>query len=131
MKTILDPGHKYILLQLDTMFDSEQILTFIKRCDLEHPERFPGNTNAYPGTTMQAVIRCLIERIDYLDNQIPYENNRAIRKMFLQQLWLLEQRAAERHGYLFNITPLECYTNPMCPHCGHVICEQLDNAHPI
>lgn len=126
MKTIIDPGHKYELLTLDG--EVEQILTFVKRCDLEHPERFPGNTNAYPGTTIQSVIRCLIERIDYLQNQIPDSNNLAVREMFLRQLWLLEERAARRHGYSFEYRPEDMDKMPMCPHCGHVVCHQLGNA---
>jgi len=126
VKTILDPGHQYELLTLDG--ELSQTLTFVKRMDAEHPERFPGNTNAYPGTTLQSVIRCLIERIDYLQNQIPDVNNLVIREMFLRQLWLLEERAARRHGYSFPYFPREMAELPMCPHCGHVICHELGNA---
>lgn len=126
MKQVLDPGHHYELLTLDG--DFVQHLRFVKRCDPEHPEKFPGNENAYPGTTLQSVIRCLIERIDYLQNQIPDKNNVAIREMFLRQLWLLEERAARRHQYSFEYRPEEMADLPMCPHCGHVVCHELGNA---
>lgn len=124
--SVIDPGHKYELLSLDG--DCRQTLTFVKRMDPEHPERFPGNKDAYPGTTMQSVIHCLIERIDYLQNQIPDGNNIPIRRMFLQQLWLLEERAARRHKYAFDYRPEEMDQLPVCPHCGHVVCPELGNA---
>lgn len=126
MQTVLDPGHKYTLLTLDGK--RVQTLTFVKRMDAEHPEKFPGNTSSYQGTTMQSVIRCLIERIDYLQKQIPDKNNVAIRVMFLNQLWLLEERAARRHSYSFEFRPEEMDKLPMCPHCGHVVCPELGNA---
>jgi len=127
MNSVIDPGHKYKLLTLDGSL--EQTLTFVKRCDSEHPEKYPGNKDSYPGTTIQSVIRCLIDRIGYLQNQIPHPSNVAIREMFLRQLWLLEDRAAERHGYSFEYRPHETASLPMCPHCGHVVCKELGNAH--
>lgn len=126
MEAIIDPGHIYKLLTLDG--DLEQTLTFVKRCDLDHPERFPGNFNAHPGTTLQSVIRCLIERVDYLQNQIPDRNNEAVRVKLLDCLWLLEERAARRHQYAFDFHPSEMASVPMCPHCGHVVCPELGNA---
>ena len=129
MNRVIDPGHHYELLTLDdNKMARVQLLRFVKRCDPCHPEKYPGNTNAYPGTTMQSVIRCLIDRIDYLQNQIPHPNNLAVRQMFLNQLWLLEERAAERHGYDFDYRPEDMNVMPMCPHCGHVVCPELGNA---
>ena len=127
MNEILDPGHKYKLFTLDGELD--QILTFVKRFDPEHPEKFPGNTEAYPGTTLQAVIRCLLNRVTYLQNQIPHNNNLAITSRLLECLWLLEDRAAERHGWSFDYRPEDMMKMPMCPHCGHVVCTELGNAH--
>lgn len=122
---VIDPGHKYKLLTLDGVI--EQTLTFVKRFDAKDPTRFPGNYEAYPGTTMQSVIRCLIERIDYLQNQISDDNNLFIRCNLVHCLWLLEDRAARRHGYKFDCLPYEVLTLPMCPHCGHVVCKELNN----
>jgi len=45
---------------------------------MERPERFPGNTNSYPGTTLQSVIRCLINRLDYLQGQVRCKENAAL-----------------------------------------------------
>lgn len=129
MQRVLDPGHDYDLLTLDG--ELSQRLTFVKRFDPTDPSRFPGNTNAHPGTTMQSVIRCLIERIDYLQHQIPHPNNLEVRKNLLDCLWLLESRAAERHGYRFPYRAEVMDSMPMCSHCGHVVCEQLGNAEII
>ena len=123
---VLDRGHKYRLLTLDGAL--EQTLTFVKRFDPNDPTRFPGNHEAYPGTTMQSVIRFLIERIDYLQNQIPDGNNVAVRQYLVNCLWLLEDRAARRHGYDFDYRPDDMLEMPMCPHCGHVVCKELGNA---
>lgn len=125
MLKIIDPGHKYELLTLDG--DLVQTLTFVKRTDPD-PSKFPGNFNAYPGTTIQSVVRCLIERIEYLQNQIPHKNNPAIREKFLEILWLLEDRAAERHGRDFDYRIEDMNQMPMCSHCGHVVCKELGNA---
>lgn len=124
---VIDPGHKYRLLTLDGK--RRQILTFVKRRDKANPSKYPGNKNSYQGTTIQSVIRCLIDRIEYLDNQIPHPNNKAIREMFDRQLWLLEDRAAERHGYAFEFMPQDIHKLRMCRHCGHVVCKKLGNAH--
>lgn len=124
---VLDPGHRYELLTLDG--DMRQTLTFVKRCDPEHPEKYPGNANAYPGTTLQSVIRCLVERVWYLQKQIPHKNNVAVLSKLLDCLWLLEDRAAERHGYSFDYRPEDMLEMPMCSHCGHVVCKELGNAH--
>lgn len=126
MKTEIDPGHEYELLTLDG--ELRQTLTFVKRHDPEHPERFPGNTDSHAGTTLQSVIRCLMDRVEFLDNQIPCKENILVRDKLAECLWQLEQRAARRHGHDFKLTIYDVRTMPMCPHCGHVICEKLGNA---
>lgn len=130
MNHVIDPGHCYELLTLDgNEHKLPQTLLFVKRMDLLHPDKFPGNTSVNPGTTMQSVIRCLIERIDYLQNQIPDVNNIAIRGYLVSCLWLLEDRAARRHEWSFDYRPDDMMLMPMCPHCGHVVCPELGNAH--
>lgn len=54
---VIDPGHVYDLRSLD----GEQLnrLVFVKR---EGPS-YPGNVGHYPGTTMQEVLRALIDRL--------------------------------------------------------------------
>lgn len=127
---VLDRGHKYELLSLDDdkqvgNFSGRfaQILTFVKRCDLARPERFPGNTNAYPGTTVQSVLRALLERMRYLQRQIWSLENVFVIFCLRVALWLMEFRAARRHNkwYLKSLAFAE--KSEMCAECGHTICE--------
>jgi hypothetical protein len=81
---IIDPGHKYKLPSLDGKH--EQVLQFVKRCDPGNPTRFPGNTNAYPGTTIQCVLRALLERFRYLQKQVWAPENIACKSLYLVPL---------------------------------------------
>lgn len=118
---ILDVGHKYQLLSLDG--EHKQVLQFVKRFDPKEPSRFPGNTNAYPGTTLQDVIHCLLNRVRYLNNQIPCIENEMIVKNLQECIFLLELRAAKRHGIEFKPTSLEeLEMKKLCPMCGHTTC---------
>lgn len=101
------------------------MLTFVKRFDPDHPERFPGNTSAYAGTTLQSVIRALMSRVRYLDAQIKHPNNSVVIGLLAQCLWLLEDRAAKRHGLDFDYRVEDMEEMPMCSHCGHVVCKQF------
>lgn len=118
---VLDPGHQYRLLSLDGSL--EQDLTFVKRCDAARPERFPGNTDAHPGTTMQSVLRALLERLRYLQGQIWSIENGVIIALLRVSLWLLEFRAARRHGRFYPRSLDYAEQAPLCPLCGHTICE--------
>lgn len=123
MKKVLDPGHEYELVTLDG--EGQQYLTFVKRCDLERPWRFPGNYNAHPGTTLQSVIRCLLERFGYLQGQIWAPENWVAVRLLRMVLWLLEFRAARRHGRFYLHSPRFAERAPMCPTCGHTQCEHV------
>jgi hypothetical protein len=103
-------------------------LRFVKRVDPDRPWRFPGNTNAHSGTTMQSVIRALLERLKYLQNQVWALENVPIIFALRCSLWLLEFRAARRHHrcYWHGFTFAE--TSQLCPRCGHTTCEHVDNA---
>jgi len=92
-------------------------------CDSLNPERFPGNTNSYPGTTLQSVIRCLTNRVRYLQNQVWAIENVIILFLLRSCLWLLEFRAARRHHgfYWHGLDYAELH--PMCSTCGHTQCE--------
>lgn len=113
----VDPGHEYRL----PSFDGElfQTLTFMKR----EGKGFHGNVGHYPGTNLQSVLRACLDRVVYLQRQIPHENNIAIMCHLRHCLRELEQRAAERHGFNVNKVTLELSsTGAMCGTCGHVLC---------
>ena len=118
---VLDAGHRYELFALDGAHQQE--LRFVKRFDLGRPWRFPGNMNGHAGTTLQGVLRVLIDRVLYLQNQIWAIENVLLLFLLRCSLWCLEFRAARRHGrsYWHGITFAS--TAPMCPKCGHTVCE--------
>lgn len=125
MKKVIDDGHHYQLLILDGC-SSQDELRFVKRCDLERPWRFPGNHNAYPGTTLQSVLRCLCERVRYLQNQIWCLENVVVLLALRLAIWCLELRAARRHrrSYWHGLGFAE--RAPMCPDCGHTACDHYE-----
>lgn len=119
---VLDPGHAYGLDRFPGVkggglaLPFQTLLQFMKR----EGEGYPGNVGHVDGTNCQEVIRALIDRIKYLDNQIPHPTNEVAIDRLRDALWLLEQRAAWRHG-----RELECSNGvkpedkPTCPICGH------------
>jgi len=122
MKTV-DPGHIYMLDVLDIEADERQsaeMLMFVKR----QGERYPGNVSHYPGTNCQEVIRALVDRVKFLDSQLPDSRNQAILQHLREALWLFESRAAQRYGRV--LPPLNSMerieAEPTCPGCAHIRC---------
>lgn len=116
---VLDPGHDYVLQSLDG--DAPQRLTFVKRIG----PRFPGNKGeAHAGTTMQEVLRALIDRAEYVNGQTPCAETESARALMMSALLVLETRAARRHDRVFaDFTTLdEAVSAPGCSKCGHVGC---------
>jgi hypothetical protein len=98
---VLDPGHLYQLQQLGELKDNTDIkygyhntLRFVKR---EGPG-YPGNSGTYPGTIIQDVLRACIDRLKYVDNQISSPNNLVAIEHLRWAIFVLESRAAQRHG---------------------------------
>lgn len=114
---IIDPGHYYQLLTLDG--DDIQYLRFVKR---EGPG-FPGNVGYHSGTTLQSVIRALCERVRYLQRQAWCVHNVLLLSLLRVCLWLLEKRAAKRHGKSYWHGLAFAEDTPMCPKCGHTVCD--------
>lgn len=83
---VLDKGHKYSLKNNKT--DGEVILTFYKDEII--------NGSGYDGTTNQEVLRCLIDRIKFLDKQLPHEVNSKIIQHLRSAIILHEQRHLDR-----------------------------------
>jgi hypothetical protein len=124
---VLDPGHKYGIHNLDDVHDP-QVLTFVKR----QGPNFPGNEGAYPGTTLQEVLRACCDRLRYVNAQGAQLKQSAMARSYshealvnLQQAILcLERRAASQHGRdPLSITREMAETGPTCIKCGHVGCK--------
>jgi hypothetical protein len=118
---VIDSGHTYKLLTLDGT--DEQTLTFVKRHSVLEPHKYPGNYESYPGTTLQSVIRALLERFRYLNNQIWSVCNVVCILCLKLCLWLLEFRAAFRHKKMYWHGLKFSEKTSMCPVCGHTICD--------
>lgn len=114
---VLDPGHEYVLDSLDG--ELHQTLTFVKR----EGSKYPGNVGSHPGTTMQEVLRALIERAEYVNRQIPCEETFMAISLMKSALLLFELRAARRHGRPLTASVEEVVSGVgKCKKCGHVGC---------
>lgn len=115
---VIDPGHTYELLVLDGTegpFTHEHLI-FVKRIG----DNYPGNKGfKHSGTTTPSVLRCLIDRTVYVNNQKPCIENRIVKALLSVSIWLLEFRAARRDGIFYWHSVKFACTAPMCPHCGH------------
>jgi hypothetical protein len=117
---VIDPGHTY---QLDGLDGGEpQTIRFVKRC--EPPEKYPGNVGSYPGTTIQEVLRVLIDRAQYVGRQVPCEETDLAIEAMRDAIRRLEERAARRHGRTLSTAPDRPELEPTCPTCGHIRCEE-------
>lgn len=118
---IIDPGHIYSLNILDDPggYISDTLI-FVKR----EGEGYPGNIGHHPGTTTQEVLRALIDRTKYVDNQIHDTHNKAVLYYLRVAILHLELRAAKRHGrelLLFDLDKIEI--QPVCIKCNHIGCK--------
>lgn len=116
---VLDSGHRYSLATLDGD-GTPELLQFVKREGL----KYPGNVGHYPGTTMQEVLRALIERARYVNNQIACAETEAAIGCMETALLLFEMRAARRHKRHLDATAVEdVVSGATCVTCGHVGCK--------
>lgn len=122
---VIDPGHRYTVTQYDAEDPTAVwFIQFMKR----KGEMYPGNVGHYPGTNCQELIRVLINRLEYLDRQIPSRSNGRALNYLRAILFELELRAAKRHGLEENFIGLMRKSDvgiealPTCLHCGHVVC---------
>lgn len=115
---VLDPGHRYLLASFDG--GEPAPLTFVKRNN--PPEKYPGNHDAYPGTSIQEVLRALINRSLYVNNQFPCPETTLTIRLMRQSLKLLEARHARLHGGVLPAVPEAIEVVPVCPACGHIRC---------
>lgn len=124
---VLDPGHAYELNWLDGPNGGSTFLFFVKR----EGALYPGNKGAYPGTTIQEVLRAIIDRIKYVNNQIPDQGNQVVLSCARTMITELELRAARRHNRTLANLPVEIEKVPVCPECGHIGCEGNHNANKM
>lgn len=128
---VLDPGHYYELATLDPAIMVPEIhLRFVKRLG----PNFPGNRDAYPGTTLQEVLRACCERLRYVGQQ-GHELNQPIQACQYSAEALGHLRAAilcleRRAALMHHRDPLDigldmAETGTCCAKCNHVGCQGL------
>jgi hypothetical protein len=121
---VVDAGHDYYLTSYDGSWP--QRLTFVKR----EGEGYPFNVGHHPGTNCQEVLRALIDRVQYLQRQIPSAANESVLKHLRLALRDFELRAAFRHGRplpAFDLNEIEL--QPTCDACGHIGCNGKHRSH--
>ncbi len=117
---VIDPGHRYELATLDSN-GLPYPLQFVKRIG----EKYPGNEPpACAGTTLQEVLRALIDRATYVNGQIPCAETEAAIGLLSTALLLLEVRAKRVKGSVLEVDSLSAVVDAeTCSKCGHVRCE--------
>lgn len=126
----IEPGHRYYIHEYPTQKDSgfpikQQKIQFVKKIG----EKFPGNQGEETsGTNCQELIRVLIARCKYLNNQIPCEETNKIISHLRKALVQFENRALRMRGLQKTFWPLEIENLPPCRICGHIY--PHNNTHP-
>jgi hypothetical protein len=118
---VIDPGHRYELMSLDG--EHKQVLTFVKRIG----EHYPGNFGEpHPGTTMQDVVRALLDRARYVNRQIPCVETELAIGHFQAIIALFELRAKRVKGkYLREASVAAIEDAQVCVTCGHISCSEF------
>lgn len=86
---VLDPGHRYSVVSVPEFPGgdrNDQIIQFRKT--------LPGGGRV--GTNCQELLRVLIDRVKFLDNELPHQVNADILLKLREALVLFEARALER-----------------------------------
>jgi len=114
-------GHIYELDTYDQIHDRPpETIVFMKRIG----GHYPGNLGQpHAGTNCQEVIRVLIDRVKYLDNQIPCQENKDILEYLRLTLLRFEQRAAKIHGRKLRTNSDAIENERACFTCGHLECQ--------
>lgn len=143
---VLDPGHNYELTAYDVPEEFNgrvwQPLQFMKRIG----DGYPGNTGEpHAGTNCQEVLRALIDRVKYLEQQVHSVHNGDVIVHLRHALFAFEIRAAKRRGEEYFTAWRERVHNdrrekfskmlnqdvediPTCPTCGHIFCAEDHDA---
>lgn len=99
---------------------------FMRRIGPNYPGNAELGEGTSSGTNCQEVIRVLIDRCKYLEQQKPCRETRLIIRLLRSALWLFEVRAKRlKKGTLprsLNLRHIE--EIPTCSTCGHIYCKE-------
>lgn len=134
---ILDPGHGYQVDIYPAKEESKPLpisnrIFFRKRIG----EKYPGNEgDSYDGTSTQELLRVIISRAIYVNNQEPHKANTDLIQRSRSSLLDLESRAASRRGDEYLRIWSDEYISWLqagnkieeaipCEICGHIFCQK-------
>lgn len=114
---IVDPGHEYILQPVGEA--ESQRLVFVKN----EGEKYPGNVGYHGGVLTQEILRVLIDRTKYLNDQGSCMETEHALASLRQALAWYEVRAARCRGEYIEGSDAAALDNAgTCPVCGHNQC---------
>lgn len=92
----ITPGHKYILNNFEKTDEVPQTLQFIEK--QPDPEDCTGHTmrTEHNGTTNEALLEVLIDRLNYLNKKFPSRENSIAIANIEQALMWLNKRTTDR-----------------------------------
>ena len=123
-------GHTYEVNVYDGDGTEVENITFVMRNNPK--EKYSGNEFAFKGTNCQEVLRVLIDRITYLQNQRRCQENEIMLHHLRHTLYLFEWRHAKQIGVEFpqaimdrnnGLIPMDVENFETCRNCGHWFCE--------
>jgi len=120
---ILDPGHVYLA---ESVCDIEpQRIQFVKNRGM----KYPGNAGEpQPGIICQELLRILIDRTAYLNNQGACSETEHALAALRSALGWFEVRAARCREEYINLPHAESLERePVCPSCGHSCCGRKEH----
>jgi hypothetical protein len=126
MMIVVDAGHHYVLSEVGVRGPRPWAeLVFVKNIG----EKYPGNTGEpHGGVLTQEVLRVLIDRTKYLNEQgACFETEMALAAMRQALAWY-EVRAARCRGTHIEGSHADVLDNaPVCTTCGHNQCHRTEH----
>lgn len=115
---VIFSGHRYILDSLDEKFidssEPSQVIQFVDR----------GHGHDTAGVTCQEVIRVLIDRVKFLEDELHWDRNKEILYHLRKSLLLFEIRAMERKFDKGEIEPEKIVINQKDGHFELLVSEK-------
>lgn len=126
---IVEPGHVYSIADVDVPVGEDphrQVLYFVRR--RSHDGALLPEAEREPGILSQELLRVLIDRVRYLNDEDPCAEDVEILLRLRAALVLFESRAARRTIEKLSMPE----TADACPVCHHLLCahrhpERLDH----
>ena len=110
------PGHRYAVLRQYN--EGYEQISFPMR----HSDPFTSHVNTFPGTTVQAILRVCIDRLQYMGRHGERKLHKGVVGLLTLALWIMEYRAAKQKGKAYPYSLQFALRSPVCPVCGKTSC---------